>query len=415
MLQLRDFTCIDPSGRRIWTDLNADFAPGELVAIAGPVGSGKTTLLEAICGLVPEFWSLEVQGTRVLDSISMNGVKPHETASRISFVGQDPTLGFVAQKVRDEIAFGPAQLGLSGAELDARVLEVARGLSIDELLERKVLELSGGEKQLVAIAAAVASGCEYLLLDEPTSRLDEHNTKRVLDLLRKLADDRKICVILSTHEEKTSRVKFDKIVRMHHAPNAMHEFEKSQPLNRLQLSRIFDLGEIQVAAGEIVAVTGVNGIGKTRLLESCYDSSASSIEVVMVPQEPADLLMFETVQQELADADSVSDSEPGTALNRLLDLGFDLPLQAHPRDLSAGQKLGLALALQLSRKAEVLLLDEPNRGLDQGTLALLRKLLATLARAGTAIVIVSHDRKFLGGLIDRELRLTEVGLKQVQP
>ena len=413
MLQLRDFTCTDSTGRPLWSELNVDFVPGELVAVAGPVGSGKTTLLRAICGLVPEFWNAEVSGRRVLDSLGISGLKPHETAARISFVSQQPTLGFVAETVRDEIAFGPTQLGLDANSINARILDVASQLEIADLLDRRVQELSGGEQQLVAIAAALASGADYVLLDEPTSRLDEINSKRINSTLSRLADEKKICVVLTTHDSEQGNLKFDRVINLGSTSIPERSFNQVAKTRGPDQVENYDLDRFTMRAGEIVGLTGPNAIGKSRLLDAIYDGASSGIRCVMVPQEPADLLIFETVALELTDADKLRDTDPGTTFARLRALGFDLQPDAHPRDLSAGQQLALVLAIQLSREADLLLLDEPNRGLEHATLNLLRQAIANLAAAGTAVVVVSHNRAFLAGLIDRELRLTETGLEQV--
>jgi energy-coupling factor transport system ATP-binding protein len=193
------------------------------------------------------------------------------------------------------------------------------------------------------------------------------------------------------------------------------------PIEATQLSahfgstQVFANLEFSISRGEVVALTGANGAGKSTFLDCIYSKLEKEVDCVMLPQEAADLLMFDSVQLELDDSDRVTDSPRGSTMARLNQLGFDLPLDVHPRDLSAGQQLALVLAIQLTRSAELLLLDEPNRALDAQTLTTLALALKAVAAQGTPVLLVSHDAEFIGATATRVLRLENGQLSQVQP
>ncbi len=443
MLELQGLALIDETGRPLWSELNFTLRPGEVTAIVGPVGSGKTSLLGAICGLTPSGWRGKLSGKRVLVGVDITALKPHQTADRIGLVSQNPEHGFVTERVLDELAFGGEQLGINLDELHQRMRDVLELLGLEHLAGRKVFEISGGEKQLIAIASVLTSGQQYLLLDEPLARLDTDNRERVLALIQNLARERNIAVVITAHEESSLTGLVDQVVRLNRAiaaapvsqPPRARDSEQGRdidaltrailsegtPIEAMQLSAAFGAKQVfadldfSIARGEVVALTGVNGAGKSTLLDCIYNRLERDLDCVMLPQEAADLLMFDSVQLELDDSDRVTHSPQGTTLARLNQLGFDLPLHVHPRDLSAGQQLALVLAIQLTRPAKLLLLDEPNRALDAQTLTTLAQALKAVAAKGTAVLLVSHDAEFIGATATRVLRLENARLSQVEP
>ncbi len=168
---------------------------------------------------------------------------------------------------------------------------------------------------------------------------------------------------------------------------------------------------LDVAPGEIVALMGRNGAGKSTLLSTLVGlrrPNAGTVRidgvdpatltgprligrVGLVPQDSSDLLSRDTVAAECADADRDADVDSGSAARLLHRLAPEIPLDAHPRDLSEGQRLVLALAVILVSTPAVILLDEPTRGLDYPTKDRLSQLLRDLAESGHAIVVATHD------------------------
>ncbi len=159
---------------------------GEHVGLVGRSGSGKSTLLNVLCGLVPARMNADVLGHVEVCGLPLpDGRK--DAARRIGVVFQAPEEMFVSEMVIDEIAFSLGARGLDRREAFRRCTDVAISLGIERTLDRRTRDLSGGEKQLVAIASQVVTGPELLLLDEPSSQLDpsgRERLKRVLGRLR---------------------------------------------------------------------------------------------------------------------------------------------------------------------------------------------------------------------------------------
>ncbi|MFE9681419.1 ABC transporter ATP-binding protein [Streptomyces sp. NPDC006285] len=189
---------------------------------------------------------------------------------------------------------------------------------------------------------------------------------------------------------------------------------------------LHDVG-LTVAAGETVALMGRNGAGKSTLLSALVGlvpPSAGSVRVGglqphrtapgelirhvgLVPQEPRDLLYADTVAGECAAADSDAGAEPGTCRALVSELLPGIDDGTHPRDLSEGQRLTLALAVVLTARPPLILLDEPTRGLDYAAKSRLVTLLRTLAAEGHAIVLATHDVELAAELSHRVVILAD--------
>ena len=186
--------------------------------------------------------------------------------------------------------------------------------------------------------------------------------------------------------------------------------------------------DLDLAAGEVVALMGRNGSGKSSLLwalqgtgkrtagrvrtaDGSDPSDLSPAEtrrrVTLVPQEASSLLWLESVDAELAQADQESGAAPGSGWQVLERLGVPLPGDAHPRDLSEGQRLALVLAIQLTAAPDVVLLDEPTRGLDYAAKDHLATMLHTLAADGATVVVATHDVEFAAWATTRMLLMAD--------
>jgi energy-coupling factor transport system ATP-binding protein len=186
--------------------------------------------------------------------------------------------------------------------------------------------------------------------------------------------------------------------------------------------------DLDLAGGEVTALMGRNGSGKSSLLWALQGTGtrqSGTVDVAgsdpgslapagarrlvgLVPQTPTDLLYLDTVADECAQADAESGADPGaSARSRLDGLAPGVPGHLHPRDLSEGQRLALVLAIQLTAAPQVVLLDEPTRGLDyQGKRALIG-MLDVLAAEGRSVVVATHDVEFVAGAADRVLVMAD--------
>ncbi len=169
--------------------------PGEFVGLAGKNGSGKTTLARLLNGLIlPTAGRVTVNG---MDTRERRHIR--EIRRLVAMVFQNPDNQLVSPVIEEEIAFGPENLNLPEDEIERRVEEVLQIVGLSELRHMSPHMLSGGQKQRVAIAAALAMRPAYLVLDEPTSMLDQTGRQGILDYLRELNQRQGITIILISH------------------------------------------------------------------------------------------------------------------------------------------------------------------------------------------------------------------------
>ncbi|MEA3341305.1 MAG: ABC transporter ATP-binding protein, partial [Chloroflexota bacterium] len=174
-------------------------AEGEFALVAGPSGAGKSTLLRCLNGLVPHFAGGALNGSVTVAGRDPVAEGPQVLSRIVGFVFQDPEAQFVVDRVEDEIAFALENAAIPPVEMRARVEEALDLLELAPLRDRPLETLSGGEKQRVAIAAALALRPRILALDEPTSQLDPQSAQDVLSALVRLNRNLGLTIVLSEH------------------------------------------------------------------------------------------------------------------------------------------------------------------------------------------------------------------------
>src|SRR5258706_47635 len=179
-------------------DISFDTRPGEILLIAGASGCGKTTLVRCINGLIPRSYKGEATGRVLVYGEETKSWKLSQISQKIGTVLQDPERQILGTKVLNEVAFGLENLGMPREEIFKRVDEALKFLKIPHLRERETFNLSGGEKQKVALAGVLAMRPSILLLDEPLASLDPASAQDTLDTVRILADQR-MTVLLVEH------------------------------------------------------------------------------------------------------------------------------------------------------------------------------------------------------------------------
>ncbi len=193
-------------------NLNLRIEKGEFVLVVGPSGSGKTTFLRAINGLIPHFYNGKYIGKVYVNRKVVKDTRPGELLGYTSTIFQDPENQVVMDTVEREVAFPLENMGFSGDEISKRVEEVLEIIGIPKLRSRKISELSGGEKQKVSIATAIASYPDFLLLDEPTSQLSPNSADDILGLLDRLNDDFGMGIVLVEHRLERTMYRSDRIL-----------------------------------------------------------------------------------------------------------------------------------------------------------------------------------------------------------
>jgi cobalt/nickel transport system ATP-binding protein len=192
------------------TDVSLDVARGEKVALLGANGCGKSTLLKILDGLIfPDAGTFTAFGEEVNENVLEDEQFNRGFRSRIGFIFQNSDAQVFSPTVREEIAFGPLNLGMSTAEAAARVHDTLAMLDIVELADRAPYQLSGGEKKRVAIASVLVMNPEVLLFDEPTAALDPRTQQWLIELIIELNDAGKT-IVLATHDLETIDVLSDR-------------------------------------------------------------------------------------------------------------------------------------------------------------------------------------------------------------
>jgi len=180
-----------PDGTQALFGVDLEVAKGERVALLGPNGAGKTTLILHLNGiLTPGHGSVHVAGLPVVKE------NLAEIRRRVGVVFQDPDDQLFMPTVRDDVAFGPANLGITGAELEARVSRALQQVDMADFAERPPHHLSFGQRRRVALATVLAMEPEILVLDEPTSNLDPASRRELADILRSLD----VTLLIVTHD-----------------------------------------------------------------------------------------------------------------------------------------------------------------------------------------------------------------------
>jgi energy-coupling factor transport system ATP-binding protein len=198
------------------SDITLRVEPGEFCLLAGLSGSGKSSLLRAACGLVPHFHGGRFAGRVQLAGLDTRDHGPSRLGAFAGALFQDPETQLVTGSVRAELALALESRGASAMAVARGVEEVALALGIDALLERATHELSGGEKQRVALGAALAGRPQIVLLDEPTSQLDPVAGDELIGLLRRLNQEWETTVVLAEHRLERCLTGADRVIALEH-------------------------------------------------------------------------------------------------------------------------------------------------------------------------------------------------------
>ena len=179
--------------------VNLAVGKGSMLVLMGPSGCGKSTLLYAIAGLLPWVVPGEIKGEIVVEGVDVTRSGYRSLAGVVGIVYQNPEMQVVTRSVYEELAMAPENLGLPKEEVLKRVEWVVDVLDLGRYLDRDPRSLSGGEKQLIAIASVLTMKPRVLLLDEPTSMLDHKGTRLVLETVEQLKREHGLTIIAAEH------------------------------------------------------------------------------------------------------------------------------------------------------------------------------------------------------------------------
>jgi energy-coupling factor transport system ATP-binding protein len=195
-------------------DISLTIEPGEILLVAGPSGCGKSTLIRAINGLIPHAYPGELAGRVTVAGEEVAKQPLRATSLAVGTVLQDPARQIVGATVESELAFGPENHGMDRAEIRDRIRDVAARVRIEHLLGRDTAELSGGERQLLAVAGILMLRPRLFVVDEPLANLDPATASRLLGMLRELADEGQAVLIVEHRVEEALELRPDRVLTL---------------------------------------------------------------------------------------------------------------------------------------------------------------------------------------------------------
>jgi len=422
-----DLSFAYPGGAPAVRNVSLELRAGEVVALLGPSGGGKSTLLRALAGLVPHFHGGRFSGRVEVAGLDTRSHGPAELAGTVASVFQDPEDQVVMTRVENEVAFGLENLGVAPELIWSRVEKALAEVGVAHLWGRRTVELSGGELQRVCLASALALEPRLLLLDEPTSQLDAGGAEA---FLASVAQARCAVVLCEQRVDRALAIA-DRVIMMEEGrvvldagvaeartwlsscrPRYAGGIAGYDPAERTQVrAALVRLGDVRfsygdgpdvlggqslvVRRGEIVALEGRNGSGKTTLakiaaglLEPTSGSVTRGGRATYLSQDPGRYLVRETAIEEVALGVAGDEVRAAAALERF---GLSFATGRHPRDLSSGERERLGIAAVSVPEPDLLVLDEPTRGIDPDRKAALAAWLLEQADAGRGVLVATHD------------------------
>lgn len=534
---------------------------GSFTCICGPSGCGKTTLLRNLKPSITPHGMRRGEIKILGKSVESFEGRPGEEAQTIGYVLQNPENQIVTDKVWHELAFGLENLGLPTETIRLRIAEIASFFGIQSWFDKDVSELSGGQKQLLNLAAVMVMQPEILILDEPTSQLDPIAAVDFLDAVKKINNDIGTTVIITEHRLDNVVSMSDRLIVMDSGKilvndepynavfrlaeinhpmflampnpaqayrsalaflkgeeslvgdvNHLKHMEKPEspignvnyvnhanraessigdveysaqvkkdespigdvpdiqkyrmPLNvregrqwldcvmngipvryaRMEKEKAYDTSKIKLSTtdlwfryekngrdiikgltfkvydGEILAIIGGNGTGKTTLLSvlagmrRAYRGKykINGNRTALLPQNPQSLFVCDTVKEELLEAfegTSIQKSEQNIRIQEIAEfLEIDTLMDKHPYDISGGEQQRVALGKVLLLEPDLLLMDEPTKGLDNLLKMKFGELLKRLASNGRTLIFVSHDIEFCSRFANRCIMFFDGGI-----
>ena len=429
----------DVALRNISFEANA----GEILLIAGASGCGKTTLIRCINGLIPRSYKGEISGRISIFGEDVKDWRLAQISQKIGTVLQDPERQILGTKVINEVAFGLENLNLPRQEIYQRVDEALNFLKIPHLRDKETFNLSGGEKQKVALAGVLAMRPSILLLDEPLASLDPASAQDSLDMVRKLADEGMTVLLIEHRVEDVLRIHPERAMFIHDggirylgdiaglfktvnyrevklpaqeivklarqdpppaeikvmvgaADGRSARSEQDEILVKFEdvsfgyesENQILHGINLDIKRGDVIAVLGPNGSGKTTFVKHAIgllkptsgcvfvngrDTREASVAEVArtlgyVFQSPSHMLFAPTVRDELAfGPKNLNHSKEQIELEVKESLRIVNLLEREnnpPLALSFGQQKRVSIAAVLAMRSRILVMDEPTAGQD---------------------------------------------------
>ncbi len=432
-------------------DINLEIPKGECVLLCGRSGCGKSTLIKLLNGLIPRYFPGTIDGEIWIGNNRIDTYPMYELSKIVGSVFQNPRTQFFNVDVNSEIVFGMENFGMDPGYMKNRRDHVLSEFKLSHLAGNSIFDLSGGEKQRVAVASVYAQNPEIYLLDEPSSNLDADTIDKLSEYLKAIKQQGKTILVAEhrlyylmglvdrviymenghiikdlTHDEFTDISEEEMTLLglrardiMPVKKNVLHAFRTStckkkffsvrnvsieQTGNRL-LSNVHFSADV----GDVIGIVGRNGIGKTTLIrylcglhkkghgevvlgEQMLNHKLRTQKISLVMQDVNYQLFAESVLSECTFGLKNFDREEVERLLRIFDL-WDFRFR-HPNTLSGGQKQRLAVIASCISRRKILIFDEPTSGLDYDSMIAMAEIIKQIARE-RIVFIVTHDDEFI--------------------
>ncbi len=454
MVEIKDLS-LDYGQEKVLENISLSISDGECVLFTGKSGSGKSSLINSINGLALRYDNARTSGEIIIDDKNINDMELHQISMMVSTVFQNPKTYFFNVNTTLELLFYLENIGLTREEMDKRLNEMLEIFPIKNLLNRDIFKLSGGERQILCIAACYIAGTRIIVMDEPSSNLDIKSIDVLANML-KVIKDKGISIIVAEHriyylmdiidrvfliergkiKETYSQSQFlnldteelndmglrDKLLTKLEVPpiKGDGQYHIKHISYKLDDDKYLSLKDISFSLGKIYGLIGENGVGKSTLLRCLIGVEKKSKEEIyfrdkkiskkdrlkissLVMQDVNHQLFTDEIIKELSLGVKNFDKEKAEAILNDLEIGEFK--QRHPMSLSGGQKQRVAIASVICKDSKLVYFDEPTSGMDYSSMIKISELIKKYKSSDKIIFVVSHDIEFLNKVADEVYEL----------
>ena len=445
MLEFKDVSfTYKNSNNKVLDRVNFKINKGECILLTGVSGSGKSTLIHLMNGLIPTLYEGQLEGEILFKNKDLKDIESYDISKNIGYVSQDPRGHFFTTNTTSELVFSMENYGIPLNEMKKKYSELVNLLELEKLVDKNIIYISSGERQKIAIGCSLSLEPEIIILDEPSSNLDFHMTKKLKQLIEKLKT-KGYTIIIAEHRmyyiqdlidrvfvinngkvmEKTiSDLKSNNEVPLRSLDIFNLELENISCKNKELLMEINNITykniltniTTTVYKGDVIGLIGKNGVGKTtllRLLSNIMKPNKGKIVGKVVPflvMQDMDYQFFtESVESEMKFGSADNDLEKINSL--LMKLGLTEFKDKIPFELSGGQKQRLLIAISALANVNLLMFDEPTSGLDYVNMTKVSGILKDLSK-NSALIVATHDIEFLYKTCNRVVYLDDKVIKE---
>lgn len=443
------------------SDVNLNIKEGEFVVLCGASGCGKTTVTRLINGLIPHFYKGDLDGDVLVCQENIKDVSLSKLSSKVGSMFQNPKSQFFNTDTTGELAFGCENMKLSKAEISDRINDVTQKLSLNDLVDRNIFELSGGEKQQIALGSICAPNPYVYVLDEPTSNMDTFAINRLKNMLIELKNQGKTIVIsehrlyflmdladkfvymqdgkivkeysnkefanLSNDELFTLGLRHTKLDNIEYDIQNGTSSQEALNIEKMICKRknkvVLEIEKLSLPKNSVVSVIGENGSGKSTFAEVVTGliKSKGVIEIdgkslnhkqrvkksYMVMQDVNHQLFCETVEKEIvlgSGGDDISDLIETMMIDKIT--------KRHPLSLSGGQKQRVAICSAVHASREIMIYDEPTSGLDYKGMKNFCEIVKQNQNQHLVTIVITHDLELIMGCTTHILHVSNGKIKE---